>query len=67
MRRCALAPRPNWQRVVEAQGLLFHTTDDVRYWDESAYYAFTSAEIERIERATRELSEMCIEAVAHVI
>ena len=67
MKRCTVAPRANWQRVVEAQGLLFHTADEVRYWDESAYYAFRADEIERIERATGQLSEMCIQAVAHVI
>src|SRR3954452_260449 len=67
MKRCTVSPRANWQRVVEAQGLLFHTADDVRYWDESAYYAFTSDEVARIERATGQLSELCIQAVAHVI
>lgn len=67
MERRTASPRLGWQSKVEAQGLLFHTTDEVRYWDESVYYRFTLAEIERIERATAELSGLCVKAVAHVI
>ncbi len=38
--------RENWQATVESQGLLYHTCDGVPYWDESAYYEFTSTEID---------------------
>ena len=37
------------------------------YWDESAYYSFTSAEIDSLETATNECHRMAIEAVQHVI
>ena len=59
--------RPDWPRIVESQGLLFHSIDGEPYWDESAYYLFESAEVDRIEEATRQLDAMCLEAVEHVI
>ena len=53
MIRHSINPRENWQAKVEEKGLVYHTTDDGSvYWDESAYYEFTSAEIDRIEVAS---------------
>ena len=55
MRRLTVNPRPDWQRRVEKIGLTFHTlADGTPYWDESAYWQFTSAEIDRLEAATAE-------------
>lgn len=67
MRRFSCDPRANWRRLVEEQGMLYHTTQDIPYWNESAYYAFSLQQIERIERVSAELNEMCIAAVGHVI
>jgi glutathionylspermidine synthase len=39
----------------------------VPYWNEAAYYAFSVNDVDRIERATNELHERCLEAVQHVI
>lgn len=66
MKRISIEPRNNWQAAVEELGFGFHTTD-VQYWDESAYYSFSSAEISFIEKATAELWDMCLAAVEHVI
>lgn len=66
MERIASTPRPDWQSVVEARGLKWHT-GQTPYWSEDAYYQFTTAQIETLERATNELHERCIEAVQHVI
>ncbi len=66
MQRIATQPRKAWQAAVEKLGFGFHTTD-VPYWDESAYYSFTTDEIERLEKATAELWTMCLAAVEHVI
>lgn len=66
MQRVAIAPRPNWQGIVESQGFLFHSTPDC-YWDESAYYAFTGREIDTLESATATLHKMCLAAVDYVI
>ena len=66
MERISINPRPDWKEKVEALGFGFHTMGDT-YWDESAYYAFTMPEIDRIETATNTLWEMCLEAVQYVI
>ena len=67
MLRQTRQPRPNWQQTVESQGMLYHTADDVPYWDESVYYEFTAAEIDTLEAATYALDEMCLDAVQNVI
>lgn len=67
MNRRLIAPRLNWQHIVEEQGLDFHTIDGDLYWDESACYEFTSREVDELEAATNELQQMCIEAVQHVL
>lgn len=67
MQRRVLAQRENWQRLVESQGLTYHTPDGVPYWDESACYVLDSAEVDVIESATNELHQMCLNAVQHVI
>ena len=66
MRREIRTPRPNWQTTVESQGFHFHSPDGVPYWDESACYVFDSDEIDRIERATYALNDMCLKAVESV-
>jgi len=67
MERIILPPRFDWQEKVAAQGLNYHTIDGLPYWDETAYYSFTSSEIDQLESATAELHEMCIKAAGHVI
>lgn len=72
MQRRVLSPRPNWQTTVEQQGLTFHTPEALPpgsrpYWDESACYEFTTAEIDRLEAAANELQTMCLAAAQHVI
>jgi glutathionylspermidine synthase len=67
MQRIAATPRPDWQRLVESKGMHFHTFDDGPYWNEAAYYSFTSAEIDQLEAATFALDKMALQAVQHVI
>jgi glutathionylspermidine synthase len=71
MQRHTLTPRPNWQSIVEQQGLTFHTPDPSTsahpYWDESAFYEFSAAEIDTLEAAGNELQTMCLAAAQHVI
>ncbi len=63
-----MTPRSDWQRRVESVGLTFHTLDNGEpYWDESACYTFTLAEIDQIELATITLNDLCLEAVDHII
>ena len=67
MQRLVSAPRPDWQRRVESQGMFYHTPDGQPYWDESVCYFFTVAEIEQVEQATYALNAMYLQAVEHVI
>jgi len=71
MRRVAMSPRDNWQQMVEAAGLIFHSPEgegmDRPYWDESAAYEFSAAEIDTLESAGNTLQEMCLAAAQHVI
>ena len=67
MQRIAITPRQRWQELVEKQGFLFHTLDDVPYWDESVCYKFSEKEILMLESTTQQLHTMCIEAAQYVI
>ena len=68
MQRIPITPRNNWQQKVESHGLIFHTLENGQpYWDESAAYEFTSAEIDTLEAAGNTLQEMCLAAAQHVI
>ena len=62
MRRHRILARPDWQSKVETVGLTYHTIDGQTYWDETAYWEFTAAEVDRIEAATVELQKMCLAA-----
>ncbi len=67
MRRVQITARPDWQQKVEQAGLVFHTEDEKRYWNEEAYYEFTATEIAELEKATNECNKMCLAAVEHII
>ncbi|WP_037606559.1 glutathionylspermidine synthase family protein [Streptacidiphilus rugosus] len=72
MRRHTITPRPDWQRIVEEQGLVYPLTrfpdDSLRpYWDESAYYSFTLPEVEALEETVAELHELCLQAADHIV
>jgi glutathionylspermidine synthase len=67
MRRERLQPRPNWQAEAERLGLIYHTPKGVTYWDESACYRFTSAEVDILEAATEELQQLCLKAGQFII
>lgn len=61
MKRVTVNPRPNWQARLEEAGCEYHTIDGQAYWNETAAYEFTEAEIDRIEAVTNELHAMCID------
>lgn len=67
MERLTLAPRPGWPETVETLGFGYHTIDGEPYWDESAAYRFSAAEIDTLDRVTQELYDMVLEAAQHVI
>ena len=69
MRRHTTMPRTDWKQKVEKVGLVFHTLDgdSGTYWDETVYYEFTAAEVDRLEAATEKLQEMCLAAGQYII
>lgn len=67
MKRLINDVRPDWEKTVESQGMIYHSVDGVPYWDESAYYQFSMAEVDTMEKATNDLHALCLEAVQHVI
>ncbi|MET9253444.1 glutathionylspermidine synthase family protein [Streptomyces sp. NPDC003717] len=72
MERRTIEPRPDWQRTVEDQGLIYPLTrypdDSLRpYWDESAYYVFSLEEVEALEEVVEELHGMCLAAAEHIV
>lgn len=67
MRRVPATPRPNWRTRVESYGLGFHTPGGEPYWDESACYELSVAEIDCIEEATQTLHDLCLELVDEII
>jgi len=67
LKRIASEPRKDWVEKVESVGMHYHTIDGETYWDETAYYSFTLAEIDKIEDASNDLYAMCLKAVEHVV
>jgi glutathionylspermidine synthase len=71
MRRLRISPRPNWQGLVEKVGLTYHTHDTPAgprpYWDESACYEFSSAEVDQMEKAIQDLHPLLIAAAGEVV
>lgn len=73
MRRGTSAPRRDWQRIVEEQGLVFGTParygtgQDRPYWDESVHYVLEMDEVLSLEADVELLHSMCLEAVENVV
>ncbi len=67
MMRISQTPRPGWQKIVESQGLVYHSLEGRPYWDESAYYLLEYREVEELETATAQLNQMCLQACQAVI
>ncbi len=64
MQRIPVQERDDWRRTAEAHGFGFHSLEGDPYWDESAYYRFTLAEIEEdLEDPVEALEQMCFEVV----
>lgn len=72
MRRLTRPARPGWREIVESQGLGYAVTlnaqgEPYEYWDETAYYEFSLAEVEALESVVATLHEMCLVAADHVV
>lgn len=68
MKRISIAERQGWKEKAEHLGFNFHTIDNEPYWDESAYYQLTLAQVENdLEEPTREIHAMCLDLVDRVV
>ena len=67
MQRNTCVPRADWQSQVEGEGLIWHSDSDGAYWDESACYSFTGAEIEAFESQTEEVYALYREAGERIV
>ncbi|AZZ51635.1 glutathionylspermidine synthase family protein [Rathayibacter festucae] len=70
MRRHSLTPRPDWRARCDEVGFSFYDLPSEGgrpYWNESAAYGFSLAEIELLETATQELFDRCMDACEHVV
>lgn len=68
MERIAVQEREDWRETAETHGFSFHSLDGDPYWDESAYYKFTLAEIEEdLEEPAEAIEHMCFEVVGEAI
>ena len=66
MRRERREARANWKQRCEEAGFFFHSMGGT-YWDETACYAFTSAEVDRMEEVTEELHQLCLKAAEEAV
>ena len=67
MNRIKIQPRENWQKTIESQGYLYHESQGVQMWNESAFYELNDFDVESLEAATAELIKMCNAAAEHVV
>lgn len=68
MERLRFDPRTDWDVKAEELGFTWRHTDGKPYWDETAAYAFSLAEIEDgIEAPTAELHGLCLELVDEAV
>lgn len=68
MIREPVTARPDWRAHVETDlGFAFHTIDGAPYWDETACYRFTAAEIDALEAVTVELEQLALALVDRVV
>ena len=68
MQRIKISERDDWKSQAEALGFNFHTMYGEPYWDETACYQFTLAQIENdIEDPSAEIEAMCFDVVTRAI
>ncbi|UFN50300.1 glutathionylspermidine synthase family protein [Roseomonas sp. OT10] len=67
MRRVAETPRPDRRERAAALGFAFAEIEGEPYWDETASYRFTAAEVDALDDATAELERISRLAVDHAV
>ena len=67
MRRHHLTPRADWRERARALGFAFAEIAGEPYWDETACWEFTAAEVDTLEAATAELERLARAAADHAV
>ncbi|KAI1392832.1 Glutathionylspermidine synthase [Hypoxylon trugodes] len=73
MRRVPVEKRPNAQRLVQSQGIVYckdpKPGDPATelFWPDDRYYSFTNAEIKLMEEAGKDVFAMCCEAAEYLV
>ncbi len=67
MERISIQPRADWQAKNEQIGFDWHTQNGQTYWDETAYWKFTQADIAQIQSTVSDGYAMLVEAIDYVI
>ena len=60
-------PRQDWKNIVEGQGLLWHSSSDLPYWNEDSYYAFSKEQALELETAGNACYQMFLTAGDYII
>ena len=68
MKRFNIERRKDWETKVKNLGLYYYDqASDGIYWDESAYYAFSKEEVDKMYYASKELFGLCMQAIDKII
>ena len=67
MKRLEIAPRPDWKARVEALGYEMELGDAAPFWNESACWALSPAEIETLSAAGTEVLSLLMTAADRVV
>jgi glutathionylspermidine synthase len=67
MIRRSFVPRPDYRDHARSLGFAFAEIAGENYWDETAAYEFTSAQIDEVEAATTEIERICCLACAQAV
>jgi glutathionylspermidine synthase len=75
MKRIESKPRADWAARLENVGIDYHTNGQspseadtsLLWWDESVAWELTSAEVDALDDATKEIHQVCLGAVDHII
>lgn len=62
----ANTPRPDYQKVLESAGLIWHGTNDQSYWTEDEHLVLTLEAAEVLEDAADALHALCLEACGEI-
>jgi glutathionylspermidine synthase len=67
MRRHRITARPDWQARAQKLDFTYANVEGGSYWDESACWELTEADVLTLEAATVELNRLCQLAVDHAV